>query len=943
MNIRDSFLNPPPEYSPVPFWFLNERLDEERLRWQVREMKSQHVFGAVMHPRPGLATPYLSENWFRMIGCILDEARAQGMFMWMYDDYPWASGMADHKVPDAHPDFVIRGLDHIEKIVEGPETLCWDIATETDGKAGKIVSAVCSPAMDGKPLSGGEDVTGCIDEGVLRLSIPAGAYHVAVYFERLCWNPYKDGFGVGRVADLMNPAAMDLFTSLTHNEYERRFHEFLGATLTATFTDEPPSDTPGWTRAFLDEFRRRKGYDLAPVAGSLWHDLSPSSAKVRLDWADVVGQLYEENFFGRIEAWGESCGVASTGHLLLEETLLFHARFLGDYFRAMRRLHYPGIDYIFPGRIPAVTCKLAASIANLYGRPRVISECFALTGWDFSLEHMKWMSDWQLVNGVNLLVPHAFSFATSEEEPIPPMEDNLGFRWFDCPPSMFYQQPYWELYSHYADYLRRSCWLVSQGEHVASIAIYYPIETVQAELILTKEHCNLHAFEVPGPWVTPAYIWDGCSAEQTDAHFRAAGNGLRDGGLDYDVVDDESLSEGDARDGTLDLRHGRSYQALVLPRTRWISVEVYRVIERFWQQGGTVVATGCLPSRACEGPEQDRQIQEISCRVFGVSPLALDGMPDAERSAFVCSSPRAHFLERPDEELLRLLSRAGLADFAASSTRVYAQHRRKEGVDVYYLSYSDAEPSGPVTVRLRGSGLPELLDPETGQHAPLEACARSTEDVYLELNFAPYQSFFVVLDPYGDPSEGAGDRARSVARWLQNPPGGDEMLVNGPWRVRLDGADQSPLRLRDLPPAGEDFYARGVLTWESLGPWEEKGLQEFSGGATYEAVFSWDADLPESSWVDLGEAGVAAEVSLNGQDLGAVLWRPYRLPCSGALKKGENVLRVRVLNTLANAIQAAYGTGKVPTAASADQVAAYAKFEPGRLRSGLIGPVRLLW
>jgi hypothetical protein len=72
------------------------------------------------------------------------------------------------------------------------------------------------------------------------------------------------------------------------------------------------------------------------------------------------------------------------------------------------------------------------------------------------------------------------------------------------------------------------------------------------------------------------------------------------------------------------------------------------------------------------------------------------------------------------------------------------------------------------------------------------------------------------------------------------------------------------------------------------------------------------------------------------------LWRSYRFNIRGVLRQGDNTLRVRVVNTLANAIQASYGTGKVKTEAGPVHIESYAKFRPGVLRSGLIGPVQVL-
>jgi hypothetical protein len=150
------------------------------------------------------------------------------------------------------------------------------------------------------------------------------------------------------------------------------------------------------------------------------------------------------------------------------------------------------------------------------------------------------------------------------------------------------------------------------------------------------------------------------------------------------------------------------------------------------------------------------------------------------------------------------------------------------------------------------------------------------------------------------------------------------------------------VRVRDLPRFPEPGSLAVEHFWDTLAPWEERGLEDYSGAAVYEAVFGWEGDLPDDAWLDLGEAGIAAEVWLNGQRLGVRLWRPYRFAVESHLRRGENRLRVRVANTLANSIRATYGSGRMPTGADADRVQRYARFEPGRLRSGLIGPVRLL-
>ena len=86
------------DYRPVVFWSINSALNENELRRQIKEMKSFGLGGFVFHARAGLETEYLSEDWFRYVGICLEEARAQGMHVWLYDEFGWPSGFAGGKL-----------------------------------------------------------------------------------------------------------------------------------------------------------------------------------------------------------------------------------------------------------------------------------------------------------------------------------------------------------------------------------------------------------------------------------------------------------------------------------------------------------------------------------------------------------------------------------------------------------------------------------------------------------------------------------------------------------------------------------------------------------------------------------------------------------------------------------------------------------------------------
>ena len=84
----------------------------------------------------------------------------------------------------------------------------------------------------------------------------------------------------------------------------------------------------------------------------------------------------------------------------------------------------------------------------------------------------------------------------------------------------------------------------------------------------------------------------------------------------------------------------------------------------------------------------------------------------------------------------------------------------------------------------------------------------------------------------------------------------------------------------------------------ALGDWRGVLGKTFSGKAVYRVEF--DSDSECRALLDLGDVKWCASARLNGTDLGARFFGPFRWPIS--LKKGRNVLEVTVANLLANQV-----------------------------------------
>ncbi|MBR1837660.1 MAG: hypothetical protein IJ783_10280, partial [Kiritimatiellae bacterium] len=86
------FLAPPAGWRSAPFWAWNAKLDPARIAELVPEFAKMGYGGFFMHSRPGLDTPYLSDEWFAAVRAAVEAAKKAGLSAWMYDEDRWPSG-----------------------------------------------------------------------------------------------------------------------------------------------------------------------------------------------------------------------------------------------------------------------------------------------------------------------------------------------------------------------------------------------------------------------------------------------------------------------------------------------------------------------------------------------------------------------------------------------------------------------------------------------------------------------------------------------------------------------------------------------------------------------------------------------------------------------------------------------------------------------------------
>ena len=141
--------------------------------------------------------------------------------------------------------------------------------------------------------------------------------------------------------------------------------------------------------------------------------------------------------------WCQKNGLAFTGHFLYEQEMGFGIRTGGAIMPHYRWQHVPGIDMLTEQNREFLTVKQCSSVASQFDRPRVLSETYGCSGWEFTFEGQKWNGDWQYVLGVNLRCQHLALYSLR------------GCRKRDYPPSFNYNTTWWKYNGVVEDYFAR--------------------------------------------------------------------------------------------------------------------------------------------------------------------------------------------------------------------------------------------------------------------------------------------------------------------------------------------------------------------------------------------------------------------------------------------------------------------------------------------------------
>ena len=357
-DVAANFKAPPREYGAIqPFASWNGADPKEVRDRIVRDFDRLAANGIfVVNLSPGRGEPkYLSPEHMSQVKFVVQEAAKRGMRLWLQDESDYPSGFAGGKISKEYPQLGMQGIvADIRVHVMPGQTLAMPVPPDTLA----IMALKSSPD---------QQVQGVIPsatalERPLKWTVPAEGStpneprfswevvfvrHIFVSsptrnFNREDGTRAKDS--LYSLIDYLDPEATRAFLKITHETYRQAVGDQFGKIVLGFFGDEPDySGFIPWTPKLLDEFQKRKGYDLTPYI-PLWFSSKPTeqTRRARADYYDVWSGIFQNSFFGEQAEWCKKYNVEYLVHLNHEETMIALERSEGDYFRDNRYVEVPG-------------------------------------------------------------------------------------------------------------------------------------------------------------------------------------------------------------------------------------------------------------------------------------------------------------------------------------------------------------------------------------------------------------------------------------------------------------------------------------------------------------------------------------------------------------------------------------------------------------------------
>jgi hypothetical protein len=992
-DLAAGFRAPPNSAKPHTWWhWMNGNITKEGITADLEAMKRIGLGGAqifnVSEDIPQGLIAYNSPEWRAMVKHAATEADRLGLELCIHNCAGWSSSGG----PWVEPQYAMQTIVVSETHAQGPVAFAQDLPqprtnhnyyrdiavlafpTPKDDttrigdikakalyeyKYGLQPSLAPTPADASIPRTSIVDVTANLKDGALHWDVPAGDWTILRigHTPTGAVNAPSPTPGRGLEVDKLSRDAFDHFWAGGMAPLIKELGPLAGKSLRNVLIDSYEVGCQNWTPQFRAEFLKRRGYDpilyLPAMTGRII-DSGETTERFLWDLRRTVADLFTDNYYSY---FAETC--RKNG--LLSSVEPYDGPF--ECSQVARDADIVMGEFWVTADMRS-SCKLAASVAHVFGKTIVGAESFTAApnqaGWRTHPGNIKAVGDLMFSEGINRCIIHRFA-----HQP-----------WLNIEPGMTMGQwgthfertsTWWDHGGpEWVEYLSRCQYLLQEGRFAADV------------LFLAGECAPNGAPHEPG---------------------------LKSHGFDYDSCGLDALAQAQVHAGNIVLPSGMTYRLLVLPESTFMTRALMDRVESLVLAGASVLGPAPLNTPTLQNASADDEAVRTCAKALWETPehptegsrskgVAKAGIPVEQMLASMGAQPDATFMTTSG-------AKAGAAWI----------HRIVGETDIYFVS-NQKPRSEEIECSFRIDGkAPELWHPETGLIEPAPRWRVESGRTIVTTRFDPAGSVFIVFRPgaggnhvvavrapatsqahvpkieitkaryeatdgaggtdvtakvaamvasgeteipasngaFGDPTYNHVKRlhveyaidGKAIARDI--PENGTLVLVepgpDGPPSFEIVGSAGGGVELRAFKAADYELSTsdgaahkvsvssvpapialtgpwsiafqpgRGApasATLDALASWTrsaDAGVKYFSGTATYEKDFDIPANLigdARTLVLNLGEVHEFAEVSLNGKKL-RTLWKPpFSLDITGVATAGKNHLVVKITNLWAN-------------------------------------------
>ena len=305
-------------------------------------------------------------------------------------------------------------------------------------------------------------------------------------------------------------------------------------------------------------------------------------------------------------------------------------------------------------------------------------EGFYGSGWDTTAEELTDAIARNYVMGQNLLSLHGMYYTT------------YGGWWEWAPPCNCFRMPYWEDLKELTKAVERMSYLLSQGNHVCHVAVYYPIE---------DKVCGF------------------LESEAVEKSFEVARE-IYSNGIDFDFLDEKSILNAEVKEGKIYLGE-EIYEAIVLPPMKIVRERLLKKLLKVIQAGILIYILGDIPqsSETAEGRKCLIELENKSIQINNTELLV---------SALKEYTKQDLFIPYQKED-------------------AYMLHRKIGTVELFMIYGVE---KGMVCT-FHSEGIPYLWNPFTGQYSDVQIMEKSGKELKIPLPLSKNEIQIILFDTKG--------------------------------------------------------------------------------------------------------------------------------------------------------------------------------------------------